>query len=327
MRNILPFVCLLATASIAGNAQVMELPAVIKAPIHINPAMTGLIPGDVRIVGNYYGHKDAEAPRQWKSADLSADMRVLKKLLPKRDALGVGITYQYGTDRNTFFDYTGTYNLAGLAVAYHKSLSKSGRHHLSVGLHLKSVTTEITQSPSSPEANIKPYRNYDIGAVYSGQVGKAVSLYGGYAITRFIKTDILYVTQQQEYPMNITSGNSVFAGGSVIVGSATSVHAHILVLNEHFRHDVQASGYARFVLNKQKGDSKKPDFALTGGTLLLYKNKVMPNVGVEWAGVRLGLARGIKSENGSNRWLLSVAYTGDGKTKPEKGTWNCPAIF
>src|SRR5271155_5790433 len=82
---------------LAGSAlaQDVHFTQYFTSPLTLNPAMTGLVPDDIRFAANYRTQWSSVSPDPYITGTASFDMAMLKGKLPEGDALGIGLLMLY----------------------------------------------------------------------------------------------------------------------------------------------------------------------------------------------------------------------------------------
>lgn len=125
------------------------------SPLTLNPALTGLAPGDIRAVINYREQSKSLIPYSTYAA--SADMKILRSVL-QYDVLSCGAFFLNDDIANGTLK-----SLQAMAsLAYHKSFGATRKHFLSLGLQpgifQRQLNTGILQFPNQwDDVN----KNYD----------------------------------------------------------------------------------------------------------------------------------------------------------------------
>ncbi|MBC6993340.1 PorP/SprF family type IX secretion system membrane protein [Neolewinella lacunae] len=91
--RLLVAVALLALLPALGSAQDFHYSQFYNAPLHLNPALTGIFRGDVRMMGNYKSQW-TDVPVDYKTVTLAIDKKFLGSL-NKRGWLSGGVAFNY----------------------------------------------------------------------------------------------------------------------------------------------------------------------------------------------------------------------------------------
>ncbi len=138
-NNILLFVFILLGMTTKSYAQDLHFSQFYNAPLQLNPAMTGLMEGDIRIMGNYRS--------QWGSVTVpfttfavAGDASLLKGFATN-DFVGAGILLMNDQAGDAEFRIT----QAQLSIAYFKVLNDAANHYIGLGFQLGGVQHSITE--------------------------------------------------------------------------------------------------------------------------------------------------------------------------------------
>jgi len=129
MKKLLLSFGIALTLTGTATAQDVHFTQYFTSPLTLNPALTGLIPEDLRFAANYRSQWSAVSSTPYTTATASFDIATFKNKLPEGDALGLGLVFEH--------DQSGTGSLtnttAGLSLAYHKAFGHDRTQHLSMG--------------------------------------------------------------------------------------------------------------------------------------------------------------------------------------------------
>ncbi len=322
MRKIILSILLSGFIAAAADAQDRLSAQFFSAPLSYNPAATGLTNADIRAVGSYerivnYYYDDI------RTLDFSCDMPIMKGVLPKGNAIGIGVAYHSFSlldIRSSSFRLDN--DMVGLSLAYHLGLGKSGNHHLSMGA--QTVYASYAQKaavyglPNGENVSGRGL-NYNWGVMYSGALSERTSLSGG--VSRYYN-GMLY--SRDRYTM--------FLGSTFTLGKNT-----LLFTNATYNlgDELQGSVYARFLLNNGKKSASRYDIAIYSGAVLTWVDGAfMPYIGFEAAHTRVGFSFDTRnfsnSKYPSGSYQLSIMYSGGvGKLfgKQKNNTFRCPPMY
>ncbi len=123
---------LLALLVFTAGAQDPHLTQFYMSPLYLNPALTGAFAGNYRITGLFRGQWGevlrSEAVPMYRTYPFSVDFRT-NKGFAKGDAFGFGASFLGDQAGESKFGY----NVAGLAVSYHKTLNPHNSNYLALG--------------------------------------------------------------------------------------------------------------------------------------------------------------------------------------------------
>lgn len=199
------------------------------SPLTLNPALTGLIPGDFRVATNYRNQNSYLLPFSTYSA--SFDMKLFRTALDK-DVFGLGMVVvkddlSGGSMSNT---------MLMLSAAYHKSLGKSGNDFVSLGFQ-----------GGIFQRNVDPY-----AFSYQEQWVPGVGYDPNVAITEnFLNTKTLIVDMQGGlfWYHFLSDNSSIFAGASAF--HITEPTETLFDEPAHFSRRIVAHGGARLPITDE----------------------------------------------------------------------------
>ena len=220
------FTLLAGVAVFTGKAQDIHFSQFYASPLTLNPGMTGISPGDFRIIANFRN--------QWTSvtdpfltSSLSFDMKAYK-FRGSKDFVGAGaVIVNDGSSVSTL--RTLRFMASG---AYHKALDFNGNHFLTVGLQVGLVQKGLGNNISFPnqwdeatgfdpnsggEAQLRNnigYGDFQTGLMYYGFLpDRKSSIFGGAAIFHLAKPNESFIPGYKEriHRRLVTHAGSRFA--------------------------------------------------------------------------------------------------------------------
>src|ERR1700739_4797102 len=83
--------------ALAGSAvaQDIHFTQYFTSPLTLNPAMTGLVPEDLRFAANYRTQWSSVSTNPYATGTVSLDIATFKNKLPEGDAIGIGLVMEY----------------------------------------------------------------------------------------------------------------------------------------------------------------------------------------------------------------------------------------
>jgi type IX secretion system PorP/SprF family membrane protein len=331
-------------------AQDIHFTQYFTSPLTLNPALTGLIPEDLRLAGNYrtqWSSVVAAAP--YTTATFSFDAAMFKNRLPDADALGIGLVGEY--DKAGSGGLTNT--TVGGSLAYHKGFGRDRQSHLSIGVQAvmvsKSVdftkltfedqydlsTAILVNSTSSQPHTTSAinYMDFNGGVMYSGKVTDHTTAYIGYSY--------YHLTQPVEDFTGVDASSKIhprqsfYMGGSYELNDKVVLYASSLYQSQADAHEVLLGAAAGFVLNPGHDQEYQKNTTFYIGGWYRYLDAVCPYVGLEWSHMRLGISYDINVSNfspatgGNGGYELSLLFFGK-VNKHERNPsydWSCPKVF
>ncbi len=327
-------------------AQDVHFTQYFTSPLTLNPALTGLVPDDVRLAANYRTQWSSVSSNPYATGTVSFDMAILKGKLAEGDAIGVGGVVEY--------DKSGTGGLqnttAGLSLAYHKGFGRDKLQHLSLGAQVYFVqkkldftkltfedqinaSTGTTAFPTSETFNNPEisYPDFNVGAMYSGQIGEHAKAYMGLSY--------YHMTQPVESFLNdnyqIHSRTTAYLGGSFDLNENTVLYASSLYQTQAAARELLVGAAVGFILNPGHDlDYQRNTVLYLGGW---YRNgdALAPYVGIEWSKMRIGVSYDVNissftpATNGMGAYEISLLYFGriNKHERAPQYNWSCPKLY
>ena len=329
------------------TAQDIHFTQYFTSPLTLNPAMTGLIPEDLRLAGNFRTQWGSVSSTPYTTATFSFDAAMLRNILPDADALGVGLVGQY--DKAGSGGLTNT--TVGVSLAYHKGFGRDRQSHLSIGIQTFFVqkaidftkltfedqynlnTAILVNSTSSQPHNTSSlsYPDFNGGVMYSGKVTDHTTAYIGYSyyhLTQPVETFVGGVDK-------IHKRQTLYLGGAYELNDRTVLYASGLYQTQASASEVLLGAAAGFVMNPGHDPEYQKNTIFYVGGWYRYLDAVCPYVGLEWSHMRWGLSYDVNISNFSpatghnGGYELTVLFFGK-VNKHERNPqydWSCPKVF
>ncbi len=305
-RIILGLSVAVITAS-AAQAQDIHHTQYFASPLTLNPALTGLVRGDLRVAANYRTQWYTVSSNPYQTAVISYDMATMKNRLPEGDALGIGIVGS--------FDRSGVGALqvinVGLSAAYHKAFGVEKQHTFSVGfqgtlvqksLDFTKLKFEDQFDPATGYANRTTgentqnkdltYPDFSLGLMYSGRVSEHA--------TAYIGGSVYHLTTPTE---TFLSGNNTihrrfngYLGGSFDLNENMVLYASALYQNQASATEVMLGAAAGFILNPGHEEYRQNTVLYLGGWYR-YGDGICPYIGLEWTKMTLGISYDVNTSS------------------------------
>jgi len=320
-----------AAMMIAGTvvAQDIHYTQYFTSPLTLNPALTGLSQGDIRVAANYRTQWATVSNTPYTTATVSYDMSILKGKLPEGDAIGVGLIGLY--------DKSGTGGLqnttAGFSLAYHKAFGKEKQQHISLGVQAMYVqknidfskltfedqynasTGTITGPTGEQFANADlTYADYNAGIMYSGRVSDHATAYAGfsyYHLTQPVETFLEGGSDQ------IHARYTGTLGGSFDLNEDVVLYASGLFQSQASATEVLVGGAVGFILNPGHDAEYQKNTIFYVGGWYRYGDAIAPYVGFQWSKMQLGVSYDVNvssftpATNGQGAYELSLTFNGN----------------
>jgi len=292
-------------------------------PLMLNPAMTGITNGNYRLTAIYRGQY--QQFNGYETVGASFDIPALRSVLGQ-DHIGLGLQF--------FNDQSGDGNLNNLSVlgsvAYHKSLDRSQRNYLSIGIQggyvQKFIDASLLCFPNqvTPEgcdytiANNETiqdqnfgYADLNLGLLYSGRFTDDISAYLGgsyYHITEPTETFL---------GSNNTIGSrlAIHAGSEIYLNDQVTISPSAIYMDQTGATEVSvgtAIGYY-FAQNSRSNYST----AIFLGSWYRFSEEIVILGGIDYNDFRFGISYDLVPNNFSpinssqGGFEISVVYIGD----------------
>ncbi len=328
-------------------AQDVHFTQYFTSPLTLNPALTGLVPDDLRWAANYRTQWSAVSSTPYVTGTLSYDMAMLKGKLPEGDALGIGILGLY--DKSGTGALTNT--TVGLSMAYHKGIGRDKNQHISIGIQGFLVQKHIDfqkltfedQFDNSTGGTPYPtnehftnadltYPDFNVGVMYSGKVSDHALLYVGYSY--------YHMTQPIETFLNdnshqIHTRSTGYVGGSFDMNEYTVLYASVLYQSQASASEILLGTAIGFILNPGHDEDFQKNTVLYLGGWYRYEDALAPYVAIEWSHMRIGLSYDVNvssfmpATHGNGAMEISLLYFGriNKHDKNPVYNWNCPKLY
>lgn len=268
------------------QAQDFHLSQYDAAAINLNPAMTGLFKGNLRVHGHYRTQWSAIATKPYQTGLIAVDMPLKGKKL----SLGVQVA--------NFRAGAGNYNVFNpqLTAAYDFKLSKNNAHHLSLGAsvggHQKSVDMSKltfgaqftpyngggfdTNLPNGEATSANSYFIVDANAglmYYYGKESARVNPFVGATFRHINQPKESFYSQDNRLPMHM-----FFHGGAKVnINEKISLMAQGMYMNQKEAQEITSTVLLHYYLKKSDAylifgpTYRNKDAAIVAGGLKLGK--------------------------------------------------------
>lgn len=284
------FICLCFSV----KAQDPHFSQFFSSPLTLNPALTGKFDGTVRVSGNYRNQWPA-FNNVYTTSTISVDFGILKNKLPDYDTWGVGILALKDQAGGNIL--TNTY--LGLSTSYHKALDEDGFQQIGIGFQgtygqkrldnsklffedqltpfgFTGVTSDIF---SSNNLNIN-YLDVNAGLIYTASTNDQNNFYIG--------ASMYHINRPKESfkggNWNISPRTTLNAGGYFPVSDILTLHTSGIYQVQNKATETVVGGALAAALDAQ---SENPS-NVYGGLWYRFNDAIIPYVGLEFAGFRIG---------------------------------------
>ena len=271
-----------------------------SSPLTLNPALTGKFDGQWRLAAN---HRDQwpSIPKAYVTSSASFDFGILKGKIPTGDVFGIGISGL--SDQSA--DAALKLNYGSISLSYHKALSEDGYNTIGAGfqasyssaiLDINKLTFEdqLTQNgftnPTQETFNNGTTQNYvdmNAGLLYSGSSDGINNYYLGFSMYHINKPNLSFIDKTWNLAARIT----LHGGGSFPVSENVSVHTSAIYQLQNKASEIVVGGALSALLN---GDENNPTNVYFG-SWLRFNDAIIPYVGLEFNGLRIGVSYDINT--------------------------------
>lgn len=331
MRNFLlaiTTVCL----SISTYAQDPHFSQFFSSPLTLNPALTGKFDGTLRVAGNYRNQWPA-FNNVYTTSTLSVDFSILNRVLPETDTWGVGIIALNDKAGGNILKTT----FVGISTAYHKALNEDGFSQLGIGfqamygqkrldnskLYYEDMLTPfgftgVTQEVyNSRDLNIN-YFDVNAGLIYTVSTTDRNNFYVGASMYHINRPKESF---KGDARWNIGARTTISAGGYFPVSESLTLHTSGIFQTQAKANEITFGGAISSSLNNDEANPTN----IYGGLWMRVKDAIIPYLGLEFGGMRLGasydintssLKSGSQSRGGMELSLIYIKKPIDGKNVP-----------
>lgn len=263
------------------------------SPLTLNPAFTGKFDGSWRLAAN---HRDQwpSIPKAYVTTSASFDIGILKSKIAEGDVFGVGISGVSDASANSQLKL----NYGSLSLSYHKALDADGYNTIGAGfqatyssmnLDISKLTFEsmLQQNGFTGQSgeflnngNNQNYFDFNAGLLYSGSTNGLNNYYLGVSMYHINKPKVSFKDQNWYLSGRLT----VHGGGSFPMNDVLSVHTSFIHQMQNKASETILGGALSM---NASGDSENPTNLYLGSWLRL-NDAVIPYIGLEFYGVRIG---------------------------------------
>jgi type IX secretion system PorP/SprF family membrane protein len=332
--------------ALSAYAQDVHFTQYFTSPLTLNPAMTGLVPDDIRAAANYRTQWSSVSTNPYVTATGSVDLAMLKGKLAEGDALGLGVMVLY--------DKSGSGGLTNLtssiSLAYHKGFGRDKMQHLSFGvqgslvqkqLNFQKLTFEdqidrgtgVVRFPTSETFGNQDltYPDFNIGAMYSGQVSEHATAYAGlsyYHLTQPVES-FLGGTHQ------IHARTTAYLGGSFDLNENTVLYTSALYQTQAKATELVIGAAVGFILNPGHDLEYTRNTVFYMGSWYRHNDALAPYLAIEWSKMRIGLSYDVNvstftpATRGAGGFELSMLFFGriNRQARGPVYNWSCPKLY
>lgn len=305
-----------------------------SSPLTLNPAFTGKFDGLWRLAAN---HRDQwpSIPKAYVTTSASIDFPILKSKIPEFDVFGLGISGVSDQSANNALKL----NYGSLSMSYHKALDEDGYNTIGAGfqgtfssmnLDVSKLTfeDELTQNGfaqgTSQDIPVilasgqnQQYFDLNAGLLFSGSTDGYNNYYIGASAYHINRPKVNYVDKTWDLKTRAT----IHAGVTLPVSDVVTVNASIINQTQNKASETTLGAALGLSPN---GDPDNPTNVYIG-TWFRLKDAIIPYVGLEFGGLRIGASYDINisslkaatgSRGGSEFSLIYIKRKIGGKNIP-----------
>jgi type IX secretion system PorP/SprF family membrane protein len=287
---------------IAAEAQDPHFSQFFASPLTLNPAFTGKFDGSWRLAAN---HRDQwpSIPKAYVTSSASIDFGILRSKIPETDTWGIGISGVTDASANNILKL----NYGSVSMSYHKSLDEDGYHQIgagfqgtysSIGVDVSKLTFEdmLTQngftgvtSDILTNGSNQSYFDINAGILYSGSTTGFNNFYIGASMYHINRPKVGF----KDKNWYLTGRITVHGGGYFPLNDQLTVHTSVIHQIQNKASETTLGGALALNLN---ADNDKPT-SIYGGAWMRFNDAIIPYVGIEVAGLRIGASYDLNISN------------------------------
>jgi type IX secretion system PorP/SprF family membrane protein len=289
-------------ACIAVKAQDPHFSQFFASPLTLNPAFTGKFDGTWRLAANHRNQWPS-IPKAYITSSASIDFGILRSKIPDTDTWGIGLSGVTDASANNILKL----NYGSVSMSYHKSLDEDGYHQIgagfqgtysSVGVDVSKLTFEdmLTQngftgvtSDILTNGNNQSYFDINAGILYSGSTTGYNNFYLGASMYHINRPKVGF----KDKNWYLTGRITVHGGGYFPLNDQLTVHTSVIHQIQNKASETTIGGALALNLN---ADNDKPT-SIYGGAWMRFNDAIIPYVGIEVAGLRIGATYDLNISN------------------------------
>lgn len=328
--TLLLYTCILLLIS---HAQDPHFSQFFSSPLTLNPALTGKFDGSLRFAANYRNQWPA-FNNVYTTGTASVDFDILTNRIPENDTWGVGII--------GLTDKAGggilTRNYIGVSTSYHKALNENGWSQIGVGfqgaygqqmldytkLYFNDQLTPFGYDLTVPSADIanitNPNFNYldvNAGLIYTVSTTDKNNFYVGASMYHINRPKESF--EGANWTLNPRT--TVSAGGYFPVSDILTLHTSGIYQVQNGSNEIVLGAALSTPIDAESYNSSN----MYAGAWMRLKDAIIPYVGVEFGGIRIGasydinissLKPGSQSRGGMELSLIYIKRPAESKGLP-----------
>ncbi len=301
MRKLIVLSCAVLLSFVV-KAQDPHFSQFFASPLTLNPAFTGKFDGQLRLAAN---HRDQwpSIPKAYVTTSASLDFSILKNKIPEGDVFGIGISGL--SDQSA--DAALKLNYGSLALSYHKALDEDGYNTIGAGfqatyssaiLDFTKLTFEdqLTQngftgttSETLSNGSNQNYVDVNAGILFSGSSDGTNNYYLGASVYHINRPNLSFIDKV----WNLSPRLTVHGGGSFPVSDILSINTSAIYQLQNKASEALVGAALSANVNN---DTDNPTSVYVG-SWIRFKDAIIPYVGIEIGGLRIGASYDINTSN------------------------------
>jgi type IX secretion system PorP/SprF family membrane protein len=272
------------------------------SPLTLNPAFTGKFDGQLRLAAN---HRDQwpSIPKAYVTTSASLDFSILNSKIPEGDVFGVGISGL--SDQSA--DAALKLNYGSLSLSYHKALDEDGYNTIGAGfqatyssaiLDFTKLTFEdqLTQNgftgttaETLSNGSNQNYLDMNAGILFSGSSDGTNNYYLGASVYHINRPNLSFIDKV----WNLSPRFTIHGGGSFPVSDILSVNTSAIYQMQNKASEALIGAALSANVNN---DTENPTSVYVG-SWVRFKDAIIPYIGIEIGGLRIGASYDINTSN------------------------------
>jgi type IX secretion system PorP/SprF family membrane protein len=315
-KILLPVLVAACCSGLSASAQDVHFSQFFEAPLYRNPALAGIVNGDVRVQTVYRSQWNSVG-NAYKTGSVNAEY----KLPLNDDYLTLGMQVLY--DKSGSIDLSTTQVFP--AVNYHKSLSQDRSMFLSLGFmgglvqrsidRGKITTTTTYQGGGDGEAALLPQYKY-----FDGSAGLSFNTQLGNNIDNNLVIGVAY--HHLNHPKaSFYNNESVIVKPKWVVSAdmkmSVNESSFVTVYNDYVRQGSYTEMISGMLYGLKIGAySDEPDYILQAGAFMRWKDAVIPTIQLDYHPFSFSLSYDVnisqlsQTTHGRGGFELSLKYIG-----------------
>jgi type IX secretion system PorP/SprF family membrane protein len=278
--------------SLQLSAQDPHFSQFFASPLTINPANTGNFTGIIRVASNIKNQLP-DFNNAYTTKTVSLDAPILKKNIPKKDKLSLGMLFLSDQSGNRLLNN----NHLALSVSYNKALDKKGENAIIAGFQINYGKYQFDLTRANFEDQLtsggftnstsdflignsftKSNTDINAGLLYLGSFGDENRFYIGTSYYHILRPTIGFSTSSDI----LNSRYNIHGATYISLSYSTSLHSNFQFQKQGESNEfLLGSAISRYFGNKN-------GYEIYAGLWYRNKESLIPYLGLEWANIRAG---------------------------------------